>query len=297
MKRYLRKVRILKKVYRVADEKVNNFLFDISPTLLSKKLYKKVFNKKLNLVNPVGFNEKLQWLKLNKQTDLIIKCADKYEMREYVKSCGCEEILNDIYGVYDDINNVNFDEFPEKFAIKCTHGCGYNIICKDKNAFDIELSKIKLQGWMNEKFGVKNAETHYLHMKPRIICEKFLDSEGEYGLIDYKIYCFNGEPLYTLVCCDREGDIKKQFYDINWKKTNFRKDSCDITIECPQSYDEMIMYAKILSREFEFVRVDFYEVKLKPILGELTFTPAACLSPEYTDEAEEFLGSLIKLPI
>lgn len=277
------------------DRNLNKCIFFISPKKLSEKLYKRTFGKKLNLKNPIGFNEKLQWLKLNKQTDLIVKCADKYEMRQFVKNLGCEEILNEIYGVYDSVEEIDFERFPNRFAIKCTHGCGYNIICDDINKFDIDSAKKTLDSWMKKKFGIEKAETQYLKMKPKIICEKYIESDFKFGLIDYKIYCFNGEPLYTLVCFDRQGKVKKQFYDLNWNKCNLRRDFTEEEIESPSSYKKMLHYAKILSKEFEFVRVDFYEEKGKPILGELTFTPAACLSTEYTEEGEIKLGNLIKI--
>ena len=165
------------------DRNLNKCIFFISPKKLSEKLYKRTFGKKLNLKNPIGFNEKLQWLKLNKQTDLIVKCADKYQMRQFVKNLGCEEILNEIYGVYDSVEEIDFERFPNRFAIKCTHGCGYNIICDDINKFDIDSAKKTLDSWMKKKFGIEKAETQYLKMKPKIICEKYIESDFKFGFI------------------------------------------------------------------------------------------------------------------
>ncbi|MGL4973030.1 MAG: ATP-grasp fold amidoligase family protein, partial [Culicoidibacterales bacterium] len=182
-----------------------------------------------------------------------------------------------------------------KFVLKATHGCGYNIICHDKSTFDVEKVKKQLNTWLNQQYGYEFCELHYTKMKPRIICEEFLEDTVYDNLVDYKIYCFNGTPLYILVCLEREKGLKKVFYNLNWEKVNLRKDNAELEIEKPICFEEMIEYAKKLSNPFPFVRVDFYNVKGKPVLGELTFTPAAGLSTEYTEEAELFLGELIDL--
>lgn len=296
MKKIIKNIKVVKKIYNAYESKINKYLFYNNPVALTKKIYKKKFGKVLNLDSPKTFNEKLQWLKLYNENDLVIKCADKYTIREYVLECDCEEILNELYGVYSNIEEIDFESLPNKFVLKCTQGCGYNIICKNKNSFNINKNKLKLQEWLNTTFGIVNCETHYSKMTPKVICEKYLEGDREFGLIDYKIYCFNGKAIYTLVCLDRENEVKKEFYDIEWNKVKLRKDSSDLSIKKPSSYDEMLKYAEILSKPFPFVRVDFYEVDKKPILGEMTFTPAACLSDEYTQEGEYLLGSLIELP-
>ena len=81
----------------------------ISPKLNTRLWYKKRFGKKLNLKDPKTFNEKILWLKLNAymKNPLVIQCADKYKVRDYLKECGCEEILNDLIGVYDYANEID----------------------------------------------------------------------------------------------------------------------------------------------------------------------------------------------
>lgn len=270
----------------------------ISPTLASKIIYKKVFKKSLNLDNPKLFNEKIQWLKLNWQHPLIAKCADKYLVREYINECGCEEILNEIYEVYSNVEDINFEKLPKSFVLKCTHGCATNILCKNKTEIKEQEIRNQLSKWLKSRYSLFAAEIQYDRIEPRIICEKFLESDEEYGLIDYKIYCFNGEPKYILVCKERQKDIKKYFYDTNWNMINYRRDCNEdsIGIKKPKSLNQMLEYSKKLSKEFPFVRADFYEVDSKPVFGELTFTPAGGLSPEYTDEGEKVLGELINLP-
>ena len=115
-----------------------------SETLRTKFLYWDVMGLRLDLVNPKDYNEKLQWLKLNWKDPLITQCADKYGVRVYVKGCGCEDILNELYGVYDKTDDINWEFLSDKFVLKCTHGCGYNIICTDKSKLNKKDSLAKL---------------------------------------------------------------------------------------------------------------------------------------------------------
>src|SRR5699024_5967641 len=105
------------------------FLSTISPTLATKFFYKKAFGKQLDLIEPKTLNEKILWLKLNtyKNNPLVTQCADKYLVREYVREAGCKEILNELIGVWDSVDEIEWDKLPDKFALKVNHGCGYNI--------------------------------------------------------------------------------------------------------------------------------------------------------------------------
>ena len=208
-----------------------------------------------------NFNDEMMKLKLSyKNNDIVIRCTDKYEVRNYVKEKGCKEILNELYGVYKDTNEINFEELPNKFALKCTHGCAYNIICKNKQEMNIEKTKKKLKQWMKEKYGWATGELHYTKIEPRIICEKYLcDKDGKMP-IDYKIYCFNGKPKCILVCSEREEKLKLSYYDLKWNRLNYEKKnwSCKKSIEKPKNLEKMITYAEKLAKGFKFVRVDLY---------------------------------------
>ena len=144
------------------DNEILRFLCYISPTYVSKVRFKRSFARELNLDNPKTFNEKLMWLKLNRYGDdpLVIQCADKYAVREYVEKCGLGHTLNDLLGVWEEAKDVEWSQLPEKFAIKCNHGCGYNIICKDKSRFDIEKAEKTLKRWLKEEHWKEYAELH-----------------------------------------------------------------------------------------------------------------------------------------
>lgn len=275
-------------------KKIIGFLF---PVYLSKYLFFKTKNKKLNLKNPVWFNEKLMWLKLNNynKNPLVMKCADKYAVREYLTQKGIpSENQVKILFIYKYASEIDFNILPSKFALKCSHGCGFNIICENKKKLDFLKTRRTLKKWLKTKFGYDTAQLHYNHVKPVIICEEFIENTGDEFPIDYKIYCFNGIPRLVLVCTNRKEKYQTSFYDLNWKRIKLRKDEAIVNIQKPKSFNEMIKLAKILAKDFPFVRIDFYEHKGKAIIGELTFTPAACLG-NYTEEAELLLGSWLQI--
>jgi hypothetical protein len=232
---------------------------------------------------------------------LVLKCADKYEVRDYVKKCSCEEILNELYGVYENVTEINWNQLPDKFVLKTTNACGTNILCKNKKKIGRDKTFKKLKKWMKIDYGKYFAEVHYSKMKPRIICEKYLETKKGFLPNDYKIYCFNGEPKVILVCLERDLSLKLIFLDLSWKRINiddplhklYHKGEIPLKPSC---FNEMIKYSRRLSKPFPFVRIDFYDYKSKPLLGEMTFTPYGGILTYHNDKALEEMGSHVILP-
>lgn len=278
---------------------IRTLLTTISPTLSTKILYKRSKGEKLNLKQPKTFSEKLLYLKLNTyyNNPLVTKCADKYMVREYIKEKGFNELLNELIGVYDSVDQIKWKELPQKFVLKCNHGSGYNIICTDKNKLDIDYTKKQLKKWMSEDYWKFSAEVNYKFIKKKIICEKYLDTDIGFLPIDYKIYCFNGEPKAILVMFDRDSSPKGVFMSTNWEFiSNVDKyGAIDELPEKPYSLETMISAARKLSEPFPFVRVDFYQYLNQAIFGEMTFTPAGGISPSETEIDEKSMGELLNI--
>lgn len=295
MKQFFKRNHFIMNVY----QKGIDILIKISPYLATKYLYKKNTGKKLDLKNPKDFNEKIQWLKLYWQHPLVPKCGDKYELRNYAKEVGCSDVLNESYGVFDDALAIDWDVLPEKFVLKVTSGCGFNMICKDKKKLDKEEAVKKLNQWLQVDYGLERAELHYSKMTPRILCEKFIETNDGKLPIDYKIFCFNGMPKLILVALDRATDMKRVFFDLKWNQIEFGKEKVSLeteTIKKPQSLSEMVLYAEKLASPFPFVRVDFYDDNGKAVLGEMTFTPNRGMATHYHETMLHQLGEMIKLP-
>lgn len=275
----------------------------ISPTTVSKYRYKNNFGKEIDLVNPQEFNEKLQWLKLNvyQRNSKIIQCADKVEVRKYVRECGCEEILTECLGIYDSVDDISWELLPEQFVMKCNHGAGFNIVCLDKEGLDIELAKRKLKKWLKTDYSLPYAELHYHYIKRRIICEKYIKPEQGILPDDYKVYCFDGKAFCIMVCKERiNGKCKYYYFNKEWEFLPWDISSANeknICIEKPRCLKEILEYAERLSKGFPFVRVDFYTTEKKVYFGEMTFTPCGCLDADITEEGNKVLSNKLRLPL
>ena len=258
--------------------------------------YAKHMHRPLSLDYPQTFNEKIQWLKLYDSTPIKTRLADKYLVRDWVKEKIGEKYLIPLLGVYDKFEDINFDNLPNQFVIKCNHGCGYNIIVKDKSTLNLAEVKTKLAKWMNENFAFKcGCELHYRDIPPKITIEKYMqDESGE--LRDYKFMCFNGAIELILLDSDRYSGHKRNIYDKNWTLQAF-SDFPNIkeNIEAPKKLELMKTLAQALSKDFNFVRVDFYVVNDEIYFGEITFTPGSgtLKFPNYINLK---LGKMIKLP-
>lgn len=210
----------------------------------------------------------------------------------------CGEILNELYGVWDRVEDIEWEKLPQSFVLKCNHGCGYNIVCKDKNSLDIEQAQRKLSKWMSEDFSLVNNENHYKRIKRKIICEKFLQEPDEDLPIDYKLHCFNGKFDFLLICKERAtGHCKYYSFDRNWNNLIYRYSQIkqENTIKKPPEFDQMIEYAERLSKPFPFVRIDFYLINSHIYFGEFTFTPCAGFDYAIIKEIDFILGEKMNI--
>lgn len=253
--------------------------------------------------NPKDLNEKLFWLARYWRHPLIVKCADKYKVREYLKEKGCGDILNDLYEVCDKGEQIDFEVLPQKFVLKCNHGSRMNIICEDKSTFNKESSIKQLNKWMKFQYG-RGAEWQYKDIERKILVEKYLES-SDGSMLEYQIFCFNGKPMFFLVRNDlRKSSVDQKStefavsYTIDWKRVYMRKDEERFDFELPKpiNYQKMIDYAIRLAQDFPQVRVDYYEIDDKLIFGELTFTSNGAIQSNYKDEYIESLGKQLQLP-
>lgn len=253
----------------------------------------------LNLNNPHTYNEKLQWIKLYDRNPLMTKCCDKYAVREYVESKSLSSILNRLLWQGFDPADIPFDNLPDKFVVKVTHGSTFNIICTDKSKLDREDVVRKCRTWLKAKFLPCYGEWFYGVERPRVIVEEYLE-EGDGSLLrDYKVFCFNGTPRLVSVYSDRGVDCHQDIYDIRWNLLS------DFVGSYPQSGEElpepvclerMLSAASRLSGDFTHARVDFFIVKGRLIFGEITFTSGAGFSRFGTFKLDEQMGDWLKLP-
>lgn len=302
MKKWLRKCGFLRRAYVGAREKLIRRLSPVAPVLVSRIRYWQCSGRRLNLKDPQEFNEKVMWLKLNTyyKNPLIIQCADKVRVRRYVEKCGCKEILIDCLGVYENTKQIPWDTLPQQFVLKCNHGAGYNIICPDKDMLDKKETIRQLDRWLKEDYSLDYAEMQYHYIRPKIICEKYLQPAEGVLPDDYKVYCFHGRAECIMHCHGRGEQITFCFYDRDWNLLKWNKSAPKDgkgTAERPSCLEDLLMYAEKLSAGIPFVRMDFYVLDDRVYFGEMTFTPSGCMAMGYTKEGNRELSRRIHLPM
>lgn len=274
--------------------RVNYFLKD-DETVIREK-YRTAFGRELNLENPKTFNEKIQWRILKDRKDIYTKLTDKYSVRDYIREKIGEEYLIKLLGVYVKAEDIDYDKLPDKFVLKCNHDSGSVIICKDKSTFNKKEANRKLNFFLKRNFYYMTREWHYKNIKPLIICEEFLEEDGK-APKDYKFHIFNnskGQNMFIQCDIDRFDGHRRAILDENWKLCSFllKHKNPNQLPKKPKNFIEMKKLALELSKNYEAVRVDFYEVNGKIYFGEITFTPGAGTENFYPNEWDYKLGKM-----
>lgn len=262
-----------------------------------EKSYLQSHNRKLNLDCPALFSEKLQWLKLYYHKDLMRQCSDKFAVRKYVRDKIGDKILNTLIASYDCVDEIDFGSLPEKFVMKVTHGSGQNLIVTDKRGVNWHYERKVLKFYMQFNHYFEGREWAYRGIKPRVICEAYLDEDGK-SPKDYKFFCFNGEPKFIAYDLDRFSDHRRNIYDTDWHLLPFelKYPRFHEQIARPEKLDQMLSYATTLAQDFPFVRVDLYYVNGEIYFGELTFYPSQGLVKFYPKRYDLIYGQQLILP-
>lgn len=278
----------------------------IPDKLAIKIRYKRRLGKWPNLKHPLLFSEKIQWLKLYDRTPLHTQCADKYRVRDYVKSVVGEQYLIPLVFESEKVEDVKYENFPdEPFIIKTNHDSGWaTFIVRDKNRFDFENARKKIKDALKRNYYHYSREWQYKNIKPRIIAEKLLVEKSGNLPNDYKLHCFNGKVHFVQVDIDRFSLHKRNFYNTSWKLLPFVW--CEVKdgkllwengrhIEKPSNLNEMIEIAEKLSEPFVYCRVDLYSCNNKVYFGEITFHHGGGMESFRPEVWDLKLGKLVDL--
>ena len=245
-----------------------------------KKVFPKYMGYPLDLENPKTFSEKLQWLKVNYRNPIQTVMVDKHEAKNFIAERVGSQYIIPTLAVWDSVEDIDFDALPNQFVLKSTHDSGGIVICKDKSSLDFEAAKAKLSVSLKRDYSKIAREWAYQNVPRRIIAEEYISELGKDDLLDYKMYSFHGEPKLTVVCSNRFSKIgtRMNFYDINWKPMGIHfghYPPLPTEFPKPATYEEMKRLTAELSKDSPFLRVDFYEIKGRLFIGELTFFPGA----------------------
>ena len=255
----------------------------------------------MELSNPKTFNEKIQWLKLYWRPNYITDLVDKIKVRIFVEEKIGDKYLNTILGTYSSyeefFNEIN--SFPERYVIKANHGSGWNIIINENNRFNPMEHRVIMDRWLGQNYYKIGREWVYKNVKPKILVERYIEPSfmREYGLLDFKIFCFSGRPLYIQVDFNREKNHKRNIYDLEWNLLKMKKhyDNLNINLVKPKFIDDILYLCEKLSKNIPYCRIDFYYAE-KIIFGEITFYPGNGFEQIYPFKFDRILGKSLVLP-
>ncbi len=280
-------------IYGLARRGFFNWLPD---KLFLQLMYRNHMGIRLDLKNPRRFSEKLQWLKLYDRKPLYTQIVDKYAVRSYIEKIVGPEHLIPLLAVYDSVAEIDWAALPDAFALKCTHGSGYNIICSDKQTLDIAAAEKKLKLWLKSNWFYNSREWPYKHVRPRLICEKFM-SEQTNAPDDYKVMCFAGVPHFIQLHKNRFTDHQMEILDVNWQALPLSSTFKLAKETSPKIalLDEVLEIAAKLAQGFPFIRIDLFIVNQMIYCNEMTLydgTGFLRFNPDHFDFA---FGDLIEL--
>lgn len=265
--------------------------------------FRKNYGRNIDWKNPKLMDEKLMYLKATRYCNdsLVKKCTDKYGVREYVHSKNLDRVLVPLLGVYESVRDIDWGSFPEKFVLKCTHGCGYNKIITEfgEGGEEYSISSIskQLNLWMHEDYGIASGEYHYCGVSRKIIAEKFIGESTSLLPVDYKFFCSRGKVICCLLIVGREGQKRRLFVNSKFENLHFTTDFYDNEVASmrPLHFNDMMEIAHKLSIDFPFVRVDLYDTLGQVWFGEMTFSPHGCIHGYLDIDAQEWIGKQIKI--
>lgn len=242
-----------------------------------KFYWRSITGHNLDLNNPVTFNEKIQWLKLYQHNPEYTIMVDKLLAKDYVaKKIGEDHIIPTL-AYWNSASEIDLSMLPNEFVLKCNHDSKNICICTDKSEFDIDDAKRKLDKGMKYNFYQTYREWAYKDVPRKILAEKYMFDESGEELKDYKVFNFNGEPKFIQVDYNRFKGHMRKLYSTNWEELPFKclYDNDGRSFPKPKVLEEMLYYARELSKDIPFLRTDFYIINDKIYFGELTFYPEA----------------------
>lgn len=281
-----------------------------------KLIFRIKMGQRLNLDSPRTFSEKLQWLKIHDRRPIYTHLVDKFEVKEWVTALLGESRVVPVLGVWDSFSDIDFDALPEQFVLKCTHDSGGLAICTDRTSFDIERARTKISNSLKRNYYALGREWPYKNVQPRVIAERYFPtwdpespdgilpkplSNDDLGVMDFKFYCFHGEPkfLYVSRGLHNHSTAQVAFLTLDWKRTDFKRQDYAEFDELPPKparLEEMIRIAETLSSGIPFVRVDLFEHANTVLFSEMTFHPVSGMMPISPRSADSEIGKLLDLP-
>jgi len=256
--------------------------------------YRWQVGRKLNLDNPKTFNEKLQWLKFYNRNPEYTKMVDKVDARKYVSERIGEKHIVPLLGVWNSFDEIDFNQLPNSFVLKCNHDSGSYVIVEDKKSFDAKKARKRINRALKRNFYYNGKEWPYKNVVPRVFAEERMG----YVELDYRFFCFAGEVKFIEVFIDGVTNRRVNLYTPDWQYMPVRHqypNAPEYTVCKPNNLNEMINVASKLSENIPFLRVDLWSIDGSIYFNELTFFPNGGFGDFSPQEWDKTIGEYLNL--
>ncbi|WP_085317534.1 ATP-grasp fold amidoligase family protein [Derxia lacustris] len=233
--------------------------------------YRLRFGQWPNYRKPAHFNEFTHAYMLRARDPRMRTIADKYLVRGFIAERVGERYLVPLLGVWDCPAAIPLERLPRPLVLKDTLGSGRNIVIRNACPEAIRRARIALADWQHAPYWHREREWAYAGGRSRVIAEPLLDDGVHEFPDDFKLYLIGGELQFIQVDRDRFGNHTRNLYSPDWQLLPVRMTKPQRPADArPAALAEMIEVARRLAEGFEFLRVDFYALGGRLLIGELT---------------------------
>ncbi|HPJ20950.1 MAG TPA: ATP-grasp fold amidoligase family protein [Clostridia bacterium] len=259
--------------------------------------YQMVFGKKPDFSNPITYNEKLQWLKLYDRKPIYTELTDKILVRNHIREMFGEEYLFPLYGIYDNYDDIDFENLPNKFVLKPNHTSGDIYMCEDKSKIDRRKLKKMTEKWLKSDYYMVHREWQYKDIERKLMIEEYMQDEEHGHPRNYKFFCFHGKPYMFLISTGYGPTRTNDHFDMDFNMLPiYGYKRYDKEFVKPANFDKLVEMVQEISKLFIQVRVDTYIIGGRIYFGELTLYHYSGLERWSPESYDIDLGSKIMLP-
>ncbi|WP_111768181.1 ATP-grasp fold amidoligase family protein [Nakamurella deserti] len=250
-----------------------------------------------DLRNPRTYNEKLAWRILHDDNPLIPLTTDKIAVRDHVAATVGPELLIPLIGTYERAVDIPWDDLPQSFVLKGSHGCAMNLLVPDKDAIDRSEVLRTAEGWLRTNYYEQSRERAYKQIPPRLLIEELLTDEDGDVPADYKFLVFHGRTALIRVHSGRFGDHRVNFFDADLQPVALRQIMPTApALVLPPEVRDMIPVAEQLAADFDYARIDLYWARGRCWFGEITHNDGNAHVFFEPASYDADLGALWRLP-
>jgi len=251
-----------------------NIVYEKTSILIPHRIFSKLtfiiknkrFPNKNVLFNDYIFNQKVN--SLNYDKDFFSKKESKNKALELDKNIKVIETLHTIYSLKD-LNIIK--DRSQDLIFKSNIGSQSNFILNKDDKINLKV-KLLVYLMLKRNHFLRTRENQYEGNINSIIVEPLLKG----GLDDFKVFCYKKMPKILQVDLSRFMNHSRNFYKINDGKhidlllthpvnTNFKLNLDIIKL--------LEYHCLLLSKPFEFIRLDFYIINNEIYFGEFTLNP------------------------